>query len=701
MNQHKTFQRSHLRSGRIYTLFLTILALLLALVGSSIATLSAYAQGIPGGNISNSVVSAVDLAKPAVVRIITTVPSRLTVYFTAGGPGVLFPRDGTSYQMDYLGSGAFISSHGDIVTADHVVHPPDADMTDFLYQTAAQDVADYVNSTYGVTPAVDASQAYYSLLTGSFRSQPTYDTPKSEVYLSTAYTGPQIAKTFKSIDTTLRSPIDTIKRESPVDAQDLAIVHINMEDTPSISLGDSTAISEQDELTIIGFPGNADISTRRDPTQMLTSSVNKIYVSAIKQSDDGTPLIQVSGNVEHGDSGGPALDSSGHIVGIVSFQKPDDTPPDSTSFLHVSQDIQVMLTALNISTAPGKFQTEWQQAFSAYASTQPGHWHKANAAIKKLAIDYPTFNALKPFADYASAQAQKERLPVAKPKSTPRPNYLPYILVALAILVLLIIAIAVFFFTRKKSKPTQRPSSNAGTSPYAPTANGQFNGSQPIPTPNYSSNAWGQTTPPPNPNLPQSWNLSTPAPQSGEQSARSSSPWDLLPSSPQMPSSAPTNGRSEMKAGIPASSATKEPPTLWTRVGAGAEAIQLSPAQSAPEGLEETTGKHAAIKKESLANQETEMPGYEKQTLQYNPSGDKTLLNSGFGQEYPQLAQSGPNSSRPTSPADMPPFSWPAPTAWQQAGIISSENKKGVSEAPQLDFGSDFKFGESRNDKQF
>src|SRR6202022_751076 len=99
--------------------------------------------------------------------------------------------------------------------------------------------------------------------------------------------------------------VDKIEQQSPTDVHDVAIIHVNMSDTPAVQLGDSSGVAQQDELTIIGFPGNADINNKNNPTQLLTSSVNKIYVSALKENDMSSPLIQVGGNVEHGDSGGP------------------------------------------------------------------------------------------------------------------------------------------------------------------------------------------------------------------------------------------------------------------------------------------------------------------------------------------------------------------------------------------------------------
>src|SRR5262249_28933069 len=159
-------------------------------------------------------------------------------------------------------------------------------------------------------------------------------------------------------------------------------------DTPSIQLGDSTNIAQQDQLTIIGFPANGDVPASNDTTDgnpstgFFTSSVNKVYVSAIKQNDKGSSLIQIGGNVEHGDSGGPALDDNGNIVGVVSFGGLD--LPDGTSFLQASNSAQQFVKDLQLDTRPGAFQIAWSQALTAYSSTDAGHWHQAQQQLQKL-----------------------------------------------------------------------------------------------------------------------------------------------------------------------------------------------------------------------------------------------------------------------------------------------------------------------------
>lgn len=374
---------------------------------------SAQTFDIPGGNVSDPVVRAVDIAQPAVVRIITQVDGKLVVRFTSGN--ATFPQDGSNgYPLDLSGTGTFISARGDILTADHVVNPPQADLDSFLQQTAAPDVANYMNQVLKVNPQVTADQVTQALAGGQLNSSSKYDTPQSAAYLSSAFTGPLSATSFQNIPSNVFSNVDRIEAQSAVNQKDVAIIHVsNMNDMPMVQLGDSSGVSVQDKLTIIGFPGNGDVSTT--PTNLLTSSVNTVSVSSIKTTNTGAPLIQVAGNVEHGDSGGPALDSTGKVVGIVSF---GIGTQGITSFLQASDSARQLVRQLNLNTTPGAFQKAWSQAFNDYGATNAGHWHRAAQELQQLASTYPQFKGVNPYLVYAQQQAKTEKV-VATPTATP------------------------------------------------------------------------------------------------------------------------------------------------------------------------------------------------------------------------------------------------------------------------------------------
>ncbi|MBE3560320.1 MAG: trypsin-like peptidase domain-containing protein [Ktedonobacteraceae bacterium] len=365
----------------------------------------AYADGLPpGGNISDPVVRAVDIAKPAVVRIITVTSGRLTVNFTQEKSAIFPQGTGQAYRVALSGSGTFISANGDILTASHVVSPPD----EVFYRNAAPDIANYINQHPELgLPQTTPDQVLQNLMTRQLKAKATFDAKRSEVFLSTDYSGPLTANSLEEVPPELHATVDQIKKESAFDQKDVAIVHAPFKDTPSVQLGDSSTVQQQDQLTIIGFPGNGDVSNR--PTDLFTSSVNKINVSSIKTTDNGAPVIQVGGNVEQGDSGGPALDNSGKVVGIVSFGLASGSTPGGTSFLQASNSARELIQSLNLDTTPGSFQKLWSQSFSDYASTTPGHWHKAQQGFQQLATKYPLFKAVTPYLNYAQTQARSEQ----------------------------------------------------------------------------------------------------------------------------------------------------------------------------------------------------------------------------------------------------------------------------------------------------
>jgi S1-C subfamily serine protease len=472
-----------------------IISLMSLLIGGGVA--AAHTYDIPGGNVADPVVRAVDIAQPAVVRIITQIDGKLIVHFSSGN--VTFPQDGSNgYPLASSGSGTFITAHGDILTADHVVTPPQSDLDSFLQQTASQDVANYMNQTLKANPQVSSAQITQALANGQLNSTSQYDTPQSRVYLSNAFTGPLNATTFQSIPANVFSLVDRIEAQSSVNQKDVAIIHVaNMDDMPMVQLGDSSGVQTQDQLTIIGFPGNGDVSTT--PTNLLTSSVNIINVSSIKTTDTGAPVIQVGGNVEHGDSGGPALDSNGKVVGIVSFGL---GASGGTTFLQASNSAQQLVQQqLNLDTAPGHFQQVWSQAFTDYSSTGHGHWHKAAQELQQLATTYPQFKGVNRYLTYAQQQATTEKVAVT-PTVTPTTshpsassilaNNWPLLAGGVAI-VLGVLLFGVVIIRRRGAKPAPV----ASTQNYGTPANGAYPNTPPPVNQTPSPASWPQTQPPP------------------------------------------------------------------------------------------------------------------------------------------------------------------------------------------------------------
>jgi len=553
MYQEKHIYMSGKWRHKLYTVcLLGMLCLALAcgvgLVGKAPA---AYADSEPGGNVSDPSVRAVDIAEPAVVRIISQLVGQLTVTFSTGKSVTfpLTPQDGENgYVWDISGTGAFISAHGDILTADHVVNPPTQDTDPELDQIAAQDVADYINQNLKPAQPATADSVYQDLITQQLQSTTQYQKPLSVVFLDTSFSGPLTATSLQNVPTSQEANVDQIKQQSTTNQKDVAIIHVSgMDNMPMLQLGDSSNVQQQDNLTIIGFPGNGDVSNT-DPTDLLTSSINQIYVSAIK-TNNGAPVIQVGGNVEHGDSGGPALDKNGDVVGIVSFGLSDPNDPGQTTFLQASNSARQLVQAGNIDTTPSNFQQAWSKAFNDYASTIPGHWHLATQEFQQLATQYPQFKALNQYLQYASDQAKTETQTQEAGSSnsgsggngTSSGFSNSTLLIAGGVLILLLILVGGGVAAGRRRKPAVAPvNSYAPPLQNAPGTPGQNYSNGPVQSPqNYGSSF---ARPPVSPSAPQS-----PAyPQSLNNGAP---PAGSMPNAGYRPPNTPPQGHSAPGAG--------------------------------------------------------------------------------------------------------------------------------------------------------
>ena len=90
-------------------------------------------------------------------------------------------------------------------------------------------------------------------------------------------------------------------------ANDLAVLHINLDDLAPINMGNERALQVGDVVFAIGYPRN------------IGQSVTQGIVSAIYYNPDGSvSVIQTDAAIQSGNSGGALVDARGRLVGISS-----------------------------------------------------------------------------------------------------------------------------------------------------------------------------------------------------------------------------------------------------------------------------------------------------------------------------------------------------------------------------------------------
>src|SRR5262249_46461794 len=89
--------------------------------------------------------------------------------------------------------------------------------------------------------------------------------------------------------------------------RDVAILRIEASDVPPVKLGNSNQSKVGEEVLLIGAPRGLD------------QTVSNGIISGIRILDDGTRVIQTTAPASPGSSGGPLLDRSGNVMGILTF----------------------------------------------------------------------------------------------------------------------------------------------------------------------------------------------------------------------------------------------------------------------------------------------------------------------------------------------------------------------------------------------
>ena len=487
---------------------LSLLAALMAMALTPMLALAPVAAAHPAthsaaGDGTNR--HGVNLASPAVVRIVSEVDGQVICKGCNEGSDITFPLDGSTYALAFSGSGAFISSDGYVLTADHVVDYDNNDqiILDFFNEA----VNEFAQATG--TSQNDAQAIFLQLVNENLISIPT-KVVSQKVFLSTAYTG-----SLTNPAGVTSYDITRIVANSPVDKQDVAVVKVEAKDMPYLQLAPANSVKVQDTITAVAYPADADtgdFTALLSPSSggnvntansLLTASVNTAQVTGQKTFSDGTPVYETSGLANHGSSGGPVIDTQGRIIGVVDAIAISSGQEDTRVVYLIPSDVAAQYVRQAGATTGGTFMTQWTKAISEYDATGPCHFTNAKRDLTNLKNSYPAFGGVTPYLTDAQSKATAAECPA------PGPNLAVIGGICGGLLLLVIIvAVLIFALTRRGKKPQPAPvvAGAYGTAPnvYAQQTPGQLPPSTPgyTPQPSAPVSGYAPTVPPSGPGAP-------------------------------------------------------------------------------------------------------------------------------------------------------------------------------------------------------
>jgi len=147
------------------------------------------------------------------------------------------------------------------------------------------------------------------------------------------------------------------------ESNDLAVLHVNMDDLSPIPFGDASRLNVGDIVFAIGYPRN------------IGQSVSQGIISALNKSDTDDPadfLIQPDAAINPGNSGGALIDRNGNLVGINSSIFSESGSFEGIGFAtpaNLAMRVMTELVAESIASNPGYLGVVTGEVLNAETST--------------------------------------------------------------------------------------------------------------------------------------------------------------------------------------------------------------------------------------------------------------------------------------------------------------------------------------------
>jgi len=330
------------------------------------------------------------IAKPAVVQITNIVTGQMTIQSTLASALGAPSMAGMYYEfgIGLGGSGFFVTDDGYLLTNGHVADPED-DLVAYyalaqLYESIYRDAIIVMwESSYGYTPSEsEVADTFDYILWQSYGGDTDamiidlyatnykggdlkMDNVKNNNYIQTgAVSGTE--KVVKELGKAANL-VDTLY-DGDFDSNDIALLKVEGSNFPTVEMGSFQNVQIGSELYVVGYPAVVEVATGyfTDVESELEPSITKGIVSAKKKLVDGTEAFQTDADISGGNSGGPALDETGKVIGMATWSIGDYEGGESYNFLISVESLETILTRNNVTAEKSLTTQKWEEALGEY-----------------------------------------------------------------------------------------------------------------------------------------------------------------------------------------------------------------------------------------------------------------------------------------------------------------------------------------------
>jgi S1-C subfamily serine protease len=377
----------------------------------------------------------------------------LTNYLNYVKPGKNVIRK--DVQTGAIGSGFIITPDGYVVTNAHVVYAEDDYLKWQLSETALKellqkDVQDAVKEAGEVDVEIPDEIQKIGIQNAAayYRQYMQLDKVSTEIYTEMGVAVPGLKATQRGFASDLR------KRGEPIPGKDVAILKIEKTNLPTVRLGDDTSVTTGDRIYVIGYPAVATFHELLAPESIIEPSLTSGLISARKTMQGGWATLQTDAAITHGNSGGPAFNEKGEVIGIATFGSIDyqrgGAEVQGMNFLVPINIARQFLNEINVQPKESQLSKLYEEGLVLYDKQQ------YRDALEK----FREVNELSPGYPYVSTYISDSRTAITegRDRSTPIWWYIGIgAVVILSLLLILSTAVVAFVVYRRNHPRAKMP----------------------------------------------------------------------------------------------------------------------------------------------------------------------------------------------------------------------------------------------------
>ena len=360
-------------------------------------------------------------------RMAGTSPTReealTTVYSTLlADPGTYLVPNGKSRtsksKASGLGTGLVITPDGYVVTNAHVVEPDEEEIKTALISSISglvdQDTAELERGLKEVLPGrtigEEAKARFQKVLLERHAKAAHFVGMNNSIFAVMGYTGSGDSLEVR------RNACKVQKVGKAAPGKDVAICKMEGSDFPTLPLAaglDDGGVRTGADLFIFGYPGALAFDSSFSLSSRLEPTMTAGHVGGIKEiAGEKWKAIQTDASISPGNSGGPALNDTGRVVGLATFTVQGERT-QNLNFVVSVDVVQEFLRDLHVTPSESAFTTRYLEALDAYERQDTRH---ALALFRGLNADHPESSVVR---DFVRRLSDGQPLPAVGVQSAP------------------------------------------------------------------------------------------------------------------------------------------------------------------------------------------------------------------------------------------------------------------------------------------